>query len=1111
MASGAGMSWQYYTTNSRHGNVPTAQNGQIGGDIPPELHLKMSKKIAQLTKVIYALNTKNDEHELEVSRIKEAHKDELQQLMAEMQGKIELYRSKIGSELDMRRQIESLESTISEHERIKRQAITEFEIFKQNSEEKERHIRSEHSQQLANLARQLETAQKEFQAQLKSFQQQQQAAIADKETSLQELRSVYQRQVDEILNKQRSQTSELAGEKEKVQQEMEQQILKLRQDCDNLEAQNRQVAHEYEDKISKQKALFEKELLVLQGQLNEAQNSQLSSQENEGKLKSQMSKHVAELTNKVSQLTQEIAIRDEDIRKHANDLWQTKTQLTGKDKHITKLSEELNAARGEAATMLGKVKELEGEVATLAQRCESQGQDMIQKASLLSTLEELRLTNANKIRDLQQELQRTNDRSKWLEEQCNGLKDQTQTTAQKQNSQIASLEKSLESLSLEKQQLGEEHAKEVLRLQKEAEELQNRLLAEHAAKMNELERQHLAAMAAAREHWEREMSSLQRDLQDKMSLEVGKLSQEKSVVESELDQLTSDLSHKLTFSEREADRLRKLVEESQSGLGTATSQINMLRETSAKLQEEVVGARSQLNNAKQTIENLRKDLEMAKNEHQTALSRAHQDHMAQLKSTAAELENSWIGRMQNAQEQLKRQLEQQYTEERKGAVQHVNDIRMQEMEEARKSWQSKLNDLTRQLTEYKTQYEAITAQSAAEKDATKRWAEQEKDRLQKELDSIIEKHQGKISAMEAEHQNMVSELSRQKEEELKALQEKLSASQASALSAEREQHQQALVSVREQAQVSLQTEVSKVKEMLGRDMDNLRMELAHMHAAELEELNRGHRAQLQAARMELERAMQISQRQQQESDMKISELQENLQQKTTNVENLQRQMHGLDSSVSSLRKELDVKGQEILRVRSETNQIMYHRENELRQQHQIDIDNLTAEHLRETQSMLGDFNRAQELLKDKISALQIKLEEAEDRFQRRESRPEDMEMIKNLREALSSRELEMKKLIEEKRYYQLELVNRETNYNKVFSAMGPNVGVMNPLATKRKKTEKTGPTRFESAPNLMALGGPPRLDPLPGSSSPTNDFFHAGGGKVLPVPSPPKQPKKFLQ
>ncbi len=39
----------------------------------PDLHHKMSKKIAQLTKVIYHLNTRNDDHEVEIAALNAQH------------------------------------------------------------------------------------------------------------------------------------------------------------------------------------------------------------------------------------------------------------------------------------------------------------------------------------------------------------------------------------------------------------------------------------------------------------------------------------------------------------------------------------------------------------------------------------------------------------------------------------------------------------------------------------------------------------------------------------------------------------------------------------------------------------------------------------------------------------------------------------------------------------------------------------------------------------------------------------------------------------------------------------------------------------------------------
>ena len=43
----------------------------------PDLHHKMSKKIAQLTKVIYHLNTKNEEHTDDLGSLADAYETEI--------------------------------------------------------------------------------------------------------------------------------------------------------------------------------------------------------------------------------------------------------------------------------------------------------------------------------------------------------------------------------------------------------------------------------------------------------------------------------------------------------------------------------------------------------------------------------------------------------------------------------------------------------------------------------------------------------------------------------------------------------------------------------------------------------------------------------------------------------------------------------------------------------------------------------------------------------------------------------------------------------------------------------------------------------------------------
>ena len=52
-------------------------------EIFPDLHHKMSKKIAQLTKVIYQLNTRNEDNQALVEAIESQHRNELDSVVKE--------------------------------------------------------------------------------------------------------------------------------------------------------------------------------------------------------------------------------------------------------------------------------------------------------------------------------------------------------------------------------------------------------------------------------------------------------------------------------------------------------------------------------------------------------------------------------------------------------------------------------------------------------------------------------------------------------------------------------------------------------------------------------------------------------------------------------------------------------------------------------------------------------------------------------------------------------------------------------------------------------------------------------------------------------------------
>ncbi|CAE7877418.1 FAM184A [Symbiodinium sp. KB8] len=68
-------------------------------------------------------------------------------------------------------------------------------------------------------------------------------------------------------------------------------------------------------------------------------------------------------------------------------------------------------------------------------------------------------------------------------------------------------------------------------------------------------------------------------------------------------------------------------------------------------------------------------------------------------------------------------------------------------------------------------------------------------------------------------------------------------------------------------------------------------------------------------------------------------------------------------------------------------------------------------------------------------------------FASRPSREDDLVRISKLTKLVQLKDAEVGRLKEEMKFFKLELVNRETNFNKVF-ARQPNVGVMNPLGAR---------------------------------------------------------------
>nr|XP_045014980.1 protein FAM184A isoform X3 [Jaculus jaculus] len=1040
-----------------------------GGDYSQDLHLKMSKKIAQLTKVIYALNTKNDEHESAVQTLKDAHEEEIQQILAETREKILQYKSKVTEESDLKRRIQVLEASLEDHIKMKQQALAEFEAYKHRVEDMQLCAEAQHVQRVVTMSREVEEIRRKFDERLRSFGQLQVQFEKDKQSALEALQIAHKQEVQELLEAQQDHSTVVSQSQEQAQERHRLEVEALNKTLEELQLEKQKLIEEYEGRLGKAQSFYERELDTLKrSQLFTAESLQ-ASREKEADLRKEFQGQEAILRKTIGKLKTELQMVQDEASSLLDKCQKLQVALATAESNMQVLQKQLDVAKEGEMALLSKHKEVESELAAARERLQQQASDLVLKASHIGMLQATQMTQEITIKDLESEKSRANERLSQLEEERAFLQSRTQSLDKEQKQHILELEKKVNEAKRTQQEYYEMELKN----------LQNRLEVE-VAKLNEAHSKTLEELA-----WKHHMA-----------------------IEAVHSNASRD-KKKLQM----IGRLQNLVRKSEQGLGSAEGLIASLQDSQNRLQSELDVTKSRLKETKDTLVNVEAVLEHERHQHEAELAAVKKEEKLRVDRMAHDLEIKWTENLRQECSKIHQELRLQHEEDKKSAMSQLLELKEREKSAARDSWQKKVEDLLNQISLLKQNLELQLSQSQTSLQQLQAQFTQERQRLTQELEELEEQHQQRQKSLKAAHVLAFQTMEEEKEKEQRALENHLQQKHSAELQSLKDAHRESMEGFRIEMEQELQTLRFELEDEGKAMLASLRSELNHQHAAAIELLRHNHHQELAAAKMELERSIDISRRQSKEHMCRITDLQEELRHREHHISDLDKEVQHLNENISALTKELELKGNEILRVRSESNQQMRLHEQDLNKRLEKELDVITADHLREKNVMRADFNKTNELLKEINAALQVSLEEMEEKYLMRESKPEDIQMITELKAMLTERDQVIKKLIEDNKFYQLELVNRETNFNKIFNT-SPTVGVINPLAKPKKKNDKSPTNRFVSVPNLSALesggvgnGHPTRLDPIP--NSPVHDI-EFNSSKPLPHPVPPKEPKTFL-
>lgn len=1020
------------------------------------LHLKLCKKVAQLTKVIHHLNTKNEDYEATVKALTEQHDAELQDVLEDAAGKIRQLKDALAIKSQGGISQEQLRRVESKYEEERQKAMREFAAYQNKVSIKEEHLRAEFKSRVKSMQRELDEAKDNFRKRVDQWDAQASDLVnkADKnDKSVTKLKKDHEKELKKLKS--------THDEELQAQQEL---ITTLQDKLELLEKSHAKRDIDYKARLAKlqeeaqqrEHELLQEKEKVLAGVRSEVESSESTMLERIAYLSASLESEKKATATAVQELERRSQELDCFQSEHAKEtqalrssLDQAYAQSKGFEIELLRTTTELSSATEATEVAEARLRDLEMSIErerTSRQKVESSAENANdQILSLERKLKEQAKLGSQHVRELQEKLVNKEKEIKRLDGELREARSQVSSLGASladEKDRATTLQVQVTTLSAGKI----ENMQKLANQQKEIHELQSNInnakieadalreaLSTAKTRNEESQRAHIAernalqeAHAIASEQAAREMRNLQnnhRDALNKLRQEIETESnnlheraqlQQASLVtkleeakQAELKALEATLLEKLRDQAVARSQAESEVVSTRADLEATQQDLEAVREAKGHVEIQLAEATTQVNSLQERLHIASGDLAGTK----TFMSKMMQEH-----------EES-IVKLNEANEA---KLSVALAEERKRAQEIISLTRA----ELQASAAATAADLKKELLDYQTQANARTVAI---------------ERLEKEKSDVQLQYEARMGALKQKHQKVLEDLRRESKENI--LKEQTS------WQAKLEETRRTLAAEKEGAIRKLETRYTEKERIIRKDheqsremaLEGLRVALQQEASSAKAQIEASHRESIESLRRDLGKQRAASEQQLQDKHTAIeSELRKQVALAQTERDSLNSQVKRLATEIEQLQITFDDKVASMEQDRSrEQKRHEVHLEN-LRRAHEDQVRSLTETNARDAQAQREDREHLRKQLENEISQLQKTIQYWEHRYEHREPRAEDLKHIAKLNKKLEQAEVKVRHAVEEMQFYKLELRNREDSYNKVFNR-NVNVGVMQVL------------------------------------------------------------------
>lgn len=312
-----------------------------------DMHVKMCKKIAQLTKVIYNLNSRSEESETLMESMKKEYKVSISRIMEENREQISNLKLKYRDHEDYNKELEKSAKAFEELKEYNKQLQNTLNESLDKSKLNEQNLRSDYENKLLDLQNKILERKREYDELIerlvplqKKLEQVSKGKISD-----------ISKQNEEIEKLNRKYTADMKLYEEEKQ--------KFKEHINHLNNENTKNVKTHDDKIHKMKAeseeniqklklLHEKELASVRSEMKSSELDQLTAEKQDLNKTFELKK--AELVNRIRFLEkalQKLEVENEDLTTGDNELnikySNLKQELTEKCLQLSRREEEIKS------------------------------------------------------------------------------------------------------------------------------------------------------------------------------------------------------------------------------------------------------------------------------------------------------------------------------------------------------------------------------------------------------------------------------------------------------------------------------------------------------------------------------------------------------------------------------------------------------------------------------------------------------------------------------------------------------------------------------------------------------------------------------------------------